>query len=132
MNDIRTIINRRIEKLEAEQTELKLKKEILDDVLANDTQLTNIKEDLVALNRSYKLEKEIILNEPENRKLLDDIKDIKTEIKDLKALLTGELLSYYHETGSLEIDDGEDLIRISFTGRTQKTDQPELFGGEDE
>ena len=128
IEDLRQSILKRLEMLQEEQQQLRTKNGILHDALLNDEELIALEDKLKAAKRAYSLQKQTILNEPEYRKVIDDLKDVKLEIKDLKALLTSELLGYFKENDSLELaDDAGEIYRISFKGKVNASDQPGMF-----
>lgn len=128
MADFKTIVTMRLEKLESEQREAKTHKEMLDDQLASDKELLDLEEKMLDAKKRYLALKQALLNEPEARAIVAKLKDIKQEIKDLKAILTGELLGYYKENDNLifEGSDGKNR-QITFSSKVKETDQQTLF-----
>lgn len=118
-------ITKQLEQLEVEKTDLKTKQEMIEDVLINDPILTELKEKLDDAKRRYTLEREAILNEPENRALIATVKEIKQTIKDIKDLLSSDLLGYFKNTGSLTLETDNKVLHISFVGTTKKDTQVE-------
>lgn len=95
-------IQKRMEMLERSEQEYKTKKEMLDDAFKVDTELQEKEDDAKEAKRAVNIQKEIIGNEPANRKLIEDMKDLALEIKDTKKLLGEELIAYFMENKSLE------------------------------
>jgi hypothetical protein len=95
-------ITKRIAMLEKSEAEYKTKKEMLDDALRSDGELQNLEDKAKDAKRSAAVQKEIVLNEPENRKLIEQMKELALEIKDQKKLLGDELIAYFMQNNSLE------------------------------
>ncbi|MBU6389602.1 hypothetical protein KGQ71_03745 [Patescibacteria group bacterium] len=100
-----SVIQKRIELLENAKKEYQIKKQMLADSLATDEELLTLEEESKNAKRKLTAQKQALLNEPENRKLQADLKDLALEMKDLKALLGDELLAYFMESKSLEYTD---------------------------
>ena len=95
-------IAKRIEMLETAEAEYKTKKEMLDDALRSDSELQEKEDKLKEYKKEVSIQKEIILNEPSNKKMVEDLKDMALEIKDTKKLLGDELIAYFMENNTLE------------------------------
>lgn len=98
-------IQKRIELLEKAQDEYKTKKDILQDSLRSDEELLTLEDKMKDAKQRYMAQKQALMNEPENRKLTMDMKDLAIEIKDTKKLLGDELLAYFMKEQSLEYVD---------------------------
>ena len=118
---IQANVTKRLQSLESDQKEAKIQKEMLDDLLADDTDLQAAKEKLEAAQKNFKMTKEMVLNEPAAAKIVEKMKDIAEDIKLTKQMLSGELLSYYVETGSDVIEmDSETSYKIKFNGNVSR------------
>jgi hypothetical protein len=100
-------IEKRLEMLEKAEQEYKTQKEMLNDALANDSELVELDEKLKEAKRRHLAQKEAVLNEPEYRKIQEKMKDTAIEIKDTKKLLADELVAYFMESKSFEYIDGK-------------------------
>ncbi len=119
-------IEKRLELLENAEMEYKTHKEMLNDALANDSELIQLEDKMKDGKRRYQAQKEAVMNEPENRKIQEKMKDVAQEIKDTKKLLADELLGYFMQNNSLEYIDGKgNKRRISVSAKFAK-------GGRDE
>lgn len=98
-------ISKRIELLEKSENEYKIKKEMLDNSLRNDEELIDLEEKTKEAKRRLTAQKQALLNEPENRKILADLKDLALEIKETKQLLGDELVAYFMKNNTLEYVD---------------------------
>jgi hypothetical protein len=111
-------IEKRLELLEKAEIEYKTQKEMLADALANDGELGDLEEKMKDAKRRYLAQKEAILNEPENRKLVEQMRELAGEIKDTKKLLANELVAYFLEHKSFDYVDGRGNRRhISVTAK---------------
>ncbi len=88
-------IEKRIELLERAQKEYKIKKEMLTDALKSDEELIALEDKAKDGKQKVTALKQALLNEPGNRKIQEDLKDLAQEIKDTKALLGDELIGYF-------------------------------------
>lgn len=100
-------IEKRIALLETAQNEYRTKKEMLDDSLAQDPELIELDDKAKDARRRYQAAKEALMNEPAQRKLADELKDIAQEIKDTKKLLGDELVAYFMKNNTLEYTDSK-------------------------
>lgn len=128
MSNLQEQIERRLHSLYSEETSLKTRKNMLKERLLNDEELVALNDKVETAKKSLSLQREMILNEPDNRKLKEDLKDVRQSIKDLKELLSGELLGYYTENNTLEfIDTKGGIHRILVNAKLKKSDQPSMF-----
>lgn len=100
-------IEKRLELLEKAEQEYKTQREMLADALANDGELVTLDDKLKEARRRYQAQKEAVLNEPENRKVQEKMRDTAMEIKDTKKLLADELVAYFMESKSFDYVDGK-------------------------
>ena len=95
-------IQKRLDMLEKSEAEYKTKKEMLQDALRSDEELITLEDKLKDSKQRFTSQKQALMNEPDNRKLLADMKDLSIEIKDTKKLLGDELIAYFMQNQSLE------------------------------
>ena len=98
-------IQKRLEALEVSENEYKIKKDMLQDALHSDEELIALEDKVKDAKTRYTAQKNALMNEPENRKLTADMKDLAQEIKDTKQLLGDELLAYFMKNNTLEYID---------------------------
>ena len=98
-------IQKRLEMLSQSEGEYRTKKEMLQDSLKSDEELIGLDDKMKDAKTRFNTHKQALLNEPENRKLQADLKDLAQEIKDTKQLLGDELLAYFMENNTLEYID---------------------------
>jgi len=99
------VIQKRIDMLRKSEDEYRTKREMLADSLANDEELLALEDAAKESRRKAVLQKQALMNEPENKKLVADMKDLAVEIRDTKKLLGDELVAYFMENRSLEYVD---------------------------
>ena len=61
-----------------------------------------------------------------NKSYVQQLEDA-AEMRDLRAMLTGDLFSYTKETDSFQIETGQQLHNIQYKAKLVKTDQPTLI-----
>jgi len=108
--EISTIKNRMkmIDELEEEN---KVSKELLKSALENDEEyVVAAKETKETLAKRRRI-KEKILEEPENKKVNENIKANKEEIKTLHEILSAELVEYYQKNKTDQIEDSNGVQR---------------------
>lgn len=111
-------IEKRLELLEKSEAEYKARKEMLDDALKQDPELTELEEKAKDAKKRHNAAKEALMNEPENRKQLEQMKELAQEIKDTKKLLGDELLAYFMKNNELEyVDSAGNKRRISVSAK---------------
>jgi len=105
-------IKDRLQKVDELNAQIKVAKEMLRDALDNDSVYQQTEEETkLARDKKKNLVNEIY-NQPENRKIVDEIKATREEIATLKEILSEELIEYrnQHKTESIEGHDGQ--VRI--------------------
>lgn len=111
-------IEKRLELLAKAQHEYKTKKEMIDDALAQDGELDALQDKVKEARRIFQAAREALMNEPEQRKLAEHLKELAGEIKDIKKLLGDELIAYFMSSKSLEYTDSQGkLHRISVSAK---------------
>jgi len=98
-------IEKRIKLLEEAEQQYKTKKEMLDDGLKQDGELGELEEKAKDAKRRFQAAKEALLNEPEQRKMVEQLKELAGDIKETKKLLADELVAYFMQHQSLEYID---------------------------
>ena len=99
------VIQKRIDMLQQSEQEYKIKNDMLKGSLGNDEELLTLEDLAKEAKRKATLQKQALMNEPENRKIAEDLKDLAIEIKDTKKLLGDELIAYFMENRTLEYVD---------------------------
>lgn len=128
IEQLRIQASERLKKLKGEREELKARKQQVLDDLEADGEYIDLKEKAKEAAKRLSAHKQALLNEPQNRKLVEDIKDANKEIKDLQALLSGELLAFNRTANSFQMEttDGQ-LHNIQIKAKLVPTDQPTLI-----
>ena len=85
------------------KTELKELDQMIKDAQDSDSELSEAKDQKQQATRDYSVVKERLLNEPGNAKLVEQIKQIKSELADEKEILAQELAVYFSKEGKSEI-----------------------------
>lgn len=105
------MILKRMRIIEDLQAELNKMKEHYDEALENNKEFQVIKDEMSKIKEESKVKQEKILNNSSYKGLAEQLKEKRTEIKENKEVLSQELLDYYKETGSLEIEDEEGNVK---------------------
>lgn len=121
-------ITRRLEALEASLTEQNERKQMLLEAAEGDSEYVRLKERAKEASKTASLQKQALLNEPEYRGIVSAMKENAKEIKELRAMLTGELFAYTKSTDSFQMEtaDGQ-LHNIQYKAKLVKTNQPILI-----
>ena len=120
-------IKQRIEVMEKIKADIKTAKNMLKDASDNDTLYQEaVEEAKVGVNKKKQLRDEIY-NQPENKKLVDQIKKDAEELQVLNEMLSEELIEYRqeHKTESIEGLDGK-LRHFKLSVRLTSTQNGEL------
>ena len=104
-------IQKRLDMLEKAESDYKIKKEMLTDGLKSDEEMITLEDKMKDAKTRYAAHKQALLNEPDNRKMVADMKDLAQEIKDTKQLLGDELLAYFMKNNTLEYIDPSGVKR---------------------
>ncbi len=111
-------IEKRLALLEKAEQEYKTKKEMLDDGIRGDGELEELDEKAKDAKKRYNLAKEALMNEPGNRKLVEEMKELAMDIKETKKLLADELVAYFMKNNTLEyVDSKGDKRRIQVSAK---------------
>ena len=95
-------IQKRLDLLENAESEYKTKKDMLQDGLRSDEEMIALEDKMKDARTRFAAHKAALMNEPDNRKLVADLKDLAQEIKDTKQMLGDELLAYFMKNNTLE------------------------------
>jgi hypothetical protein len=127
IEQIKADIKRRLEAIGSIEADQKARKAQVEDALLQDPEFQRLDNIAKQAAKAASLQKEAVLNEPEYNALLQEMKDVAKEKKELSAVLTGELLGYTRETDSFQIEtpDGA-LHNIQYRAKVVKTNQPTL------
>lgn len=114
-------IAKRLELIENTVRELATLKASLADFLTNDGELETLLYQQQELAQKVKSYKAAVMNEPEAVALSNKIKDAQQELKDMRAVLTDDLLGYVIEEKKmvLELENGDEYL-IKFNGNANK------------
>jgi hypothetical protein len=101
----KSIIRERMEQLETLKQENKIARQALKNELENDTDYQTVCEEMKAVADKRKRLRETIWSKPETQKLIMDIKENREELNTLEEILSMELMEYYSENKTTEIED---------------------------
>lgn len=106
---IENIIKTHISHIDSVKVELGKHAEMMNDVLNNDSTYKEFAEQVKEINKKKLEAKQNILKSPSNASLNQKIKDMRQEIKELKAALSNYLQQYQKiaDTDQIESEDGE-------------------------
>lgn len=102
-----SIIKERIGQVETFRNENKISRQALQNELDNDTDYLAVCEEMKAIQDKRKRIREAIWSKPETQKLLSDIKENREELTILQEILSTELMEYYAENKTDEIEDAD-------------------------
>ena len=105
------MIKSALPKLDKLKEDLKLKKEMVEDALKNDSTYKNHSEKAKEANKIKNTTKQQLLKQPSLSTLTNDIKDLREEIKELQISLSEYLSEYGRLSGSNEIQDANGEVR---------------------
>ena len=100
-----SIIRERIGQLETIKNENKVAREALKNELENNTEYLAVCEEVEAIMDKRKRIKEAIWAKTETQKIILDMKDNREELSTLEEILSAELMEYYSESKTDEIED---------------------------
>jgi hypothetical protein len=128
-----SIIRERMEQLENFKKENKVARQALLNELENDTDYLAVCEEMKALQDKRKRIKEAIWAKTETQKLISDIKENSDEVGTLEEILSLELMDYYSERKTTEIEDNEGQPRkfklsVKLVPKKEKHDDREYDG----
>lgn len=99
------MVKRRIQIIDELSEELKELRSHKKDILENDDDYEEIKEKAKLVKDQEKAKKQQVLDDPSYQAIMDQMKEIRAEIRDQKDVLSQELLELYEEEGLTEIED---------------------------
>jgi hypothetical protein len=102
-------IRKRISMIEDLEEENRKSKELLKSALDNDAEYQEAAREAKEVLSKRRRIKEKIMEEPGNKKVVEDIKANKEEIETLQEILSAELVDYYakNKTDQIEDSNGE-------------------------
>ncbi|MEI6039756.1 MAG: hypothetical protein WCP93_00130 [Candidatus Berkelbacteria bacterium] len=106
-----SIIKERMEQLETFKNENKIAREALKNELENDTDYLAVCEEIKALMDKKKRIKDAIWAKAETQKLISDIKENRDELGTLEEILSSELMEYFSDHKTNEIEDQKGEVR---------------------
>jgi cell shape-determining protein MreC len=112
------MINKRMKIIDDLQGELNKMKEMYDETLENDATFQEVQEEMTKVKEEFKEKQEKILTNTSYKHILEQIKEKRQELKEHKEALSQELVDYYRESGTPEIEDDEGNVkRMKFSVR---------------
>ena len=115
---IPTNIDKRLTIISDLQDEINKLKALYEESLENDPQYQEMQEQEAEVKKEVKVKKEKVLLNSTYQNFQVQIKDLRKEIQENKEILAQDLVDYYKETGSLEVEDEEgNAKRIKFSAR---------------
>jgi len=118
---IENLIKTHVSHIDAVRVELAKHAEMLTDILNNDSAYKEISDQIKDMGKKKMEAKQNILKVPSNASLNQKIKDMRTEVKELKMALSQYLQQYQKiaDTDQIESEDGE-VRQIIFDARLVK------------
>ncbi len=104
-------INKRLKIIADLQVELKKLRALYQESLENDPQYQEIQEQAQKHREETKVRKDQVLSNSSYQNIADKIKDVQTELKEHKEILSQDLVDFYKESGSPEIEDEEGNVK---------------------
>jgi hypothetical protein len=105
------MIEKRLLILNDLQGELNGLKEQYNDMLENDAQFQQVQEELTKIKTEAKEKQEKLLSNGVSKAIVEQMKEKRQEIKENKEILSQELVDYYKESGSMEIEDADGNVK---------------------
>lgn len=110
LESLESLIRENLAKIANLQKEVNQTKEMVDSVLLNDEVYRQHDEAAKTAAKVKANTKSEILKHPENTKLAQKMKDLTTEIKEIKESMNSYLQEYQRLSGSAEIEDNEGQV----------------------
>ena len=106
---IENLIKTHISHIDTVKLELSKQTEMFNDILNNDEGYKKAAEEGKEVNKKKAEAKQNVLKSPSNASLNQKIKDMRSELKELKGALSGYLQQYQKiaDTDQIESEDGE-------------------------
>lgn len=92
-------------------SELNILREQLDDLLENDPEYQELRAEIEQVKEATKNKSVQVMEKSAIKDLKERIKEKRSEISDNKEALAIELVEFYKETGSLEIEDVDGNVK---------------------
>ena len=105
------VVRRRLSLLQKADEELKLQKEMFENLLINDPQYQEAEAAVKEVTKKKTDQKARIAKTPAAQGILSKIKSLSDDIKDNKQMLSSELMQYYQTAGVTEIEDSEGNVQ---------------------
>ncbi len=109
--NIESLINSHDSRLDSLQKELRTQKGMLTDLLENDEEYAKISEEVSKLSKQKTMAKQKASKSPAAAPLVDKVKDIQTQIKELRVALSDYLAQYVNLSGTNQIEGLDGVIR---------------------
>jgi chromosome segregation ATPase len=111
LTHLQSVIERNVSELKRMKDEIKLKRESLQSVFENDTELGEAEVQAEAVTKQVKERKAQLQANPQAVSLKAQIAEMSQEKKEVEEALNNHLLNYYSLTNSMSIDtsDGDQL-----------------------
>jgi hypothetical protein len=93
------------------QDELNGLKVQYNDLLENDVTFQKVQEELTKIKAESKEKQDKLLSNGVSKAIVDQMREKRQEIKENKEILPQELVEYYKESGSMEIEDSEGNVK---------------------
>lgn len=112
------MIQKRMKIIEELTQELNKLKEHYNETLENDAGYQQIVEETKKIREESKVKQEKLLTNSSYKAIADKIKEARQSLKENKEVLSQELIEYYKDNGTLEIEDPEGNVkRMKFSVR---------------
>lgn len=119
--NIESLINSHDSRLDTLQKELRTQKGMLSDLLENDEEFAKISEEVAKFNKQKTVVKQKALKSPSALPLIDNIKDLQNQIKELRVALSDYLAQYVNLSGTNQIEGADGITRqIIYTAKLVK------------
>jgi FtsZ-binding cell division protein ZapB len=105
------MIVKRLQIIQDLQEELNKIKSHYDEALESDQQFQELEAETEKVKEEKRVKQEKILANPSYKNLSDQLKEKRQELKEHKEALSQELVDYYRENGTIEIEDAEGNIK---------------------
>ena len=105
------MIEKRLKIVADLQAELNGLKEQYNDLLENDSQFQKVQEELATIKADAKEKQDKLLSNGVSKAIVEQMKEKRQEIKENKEILSQELVDYYKESGSMEIEDADGNVK---------------------
>ncbi len=109
MLELESMIKNHITGVDKRKAELKKQKEMLNDIFGNDSEYRDLDEKVKAANKEKSGRKAELSKAPNAAALVEKVKELTTEMKEMEEALSDYLREYQRLSGTNEIegDDGE-------------------------